>query len=83
MNTTQEVITLLADVLGLGDRRALLGPESHLMGSIPELDSMGVVNLLTALEEHFGIVVNDDEINNATFQTVASLSAFVGQKLGR
>lgn len=83
MNTTQEIITILADVLGLDDRRALLSPDSHLMGSLPELDSMGVINVLTALEEHFGIVVDDDEINNATFQTVASLSAFVGQKLGR
>ena len=83
MNTTQEVITILSDVLGLGDRGAQLRPDSRLMGSVPELDSIGVVNLLTALEDHFGIVVDDDEIHNATFQTVASLSDFVGQKLDR
>ena len=83
MDTTLEVMTILADVLGLGERRALLHPDSLLMGSIPELDSIAVVNLLTALEDHFGIVVDDDEINQATFASVASLSRFVSQKRGQ
>ena len=53
-----------------------------LLGAIPELDSMAVVNVITALEEHFGISVADDEIGAATFATLSSLSAFVEQKLG-
>jgi acyl carrier protein len=52
-----------------------------LLGAIPELDSMAVVNLITALEEQFGITVDDDEIGAATFETLGSLSAFVEQKL--
>ncbi|HEU4371926.1 MAG TPA: phosphopantetheine-binding protein, partial [Telluria sp.] len=59
-----------------------LNEHSALLGSIPELDSMAVVNLITALEEQFGISVDDDEISATTFETLGSLTAFVQQKLG-
>jgi acyl carrier protein len=75
-----DVKNILGDVLSLGDARNALTESSALLGSIPELDSMGVVNLITALEEHFGITVEDDEISASTFETVGSLTAFVQQK---
>jgi acyl carrier protein len=78
----EEVKNILADVLSLGDAaKASLTEQSALLGSIPELDSMAVVNVITALEEQFGIVVDDDEISASTFETLGSLSAFVQQKL--
>ena len=76
-----EVKTILTDVLSLGDAGQALTPESALLGSIPELDSMAVVNLITALEEHFGMVIDDDEISATTFETLGSLNAFVEQKV--
>jgi acyl carrier protein len=54
-----------------------------LLGAIPELDSMAVVSVLTAIEERFGIVVDDDEVDGRTFASVASLAAFVQGKLDR
>ena len=80
MLPTQEVIIILADVLNLGERRNLLQADSPLLGSIPELDSMAVINVLTALEEYFGIVIDDDDISAATFSTVATLAAYVDRK---
>jgi acyl carrier protein len=77
----EEVKNILAEVLSLGAAKDGLTEHSALLGSIPELDSMAVVNLITALEEHFGIVVDDDEISATTFETLGSLSAFVQQKL--
>lgn len=77
----EEVKTILADVLSLGAEKDYLTEQSALLGSIPELDSMAVVNLITALEEHFGITVDDDEISATTFETLGSLTAFVQQKL--
>lgn len=78
----EEVKNILADVLSLGDdAKASLTEHSALLGSIPELDSMAVVNVITALEEQFGIVVDDDEISASTFETVGTLSAFVQSKL--
>ena len=77
----EEVKNILSNVLSLGDAKDSLTEHSALLGSIPELDSMAVVNLITALEEHFGIVVDDDEISATTFETLGSLTAFVQQKL--
>jgi acyl carrier protein len=81
MQHVQEVTNILADVLSLGERKNSLTADSVLLGNIPELDSMAVVNVITALEEHFGITVDDDEISAQTFETVGSLTSFVEQKL--
>jgi acyl carrier protein len=81
MQHLQEVTNILADVLSLGDRKNSLTADSGLLGNIPELDSMAVVNVITALEDHFGITVDDDEISAQTFETVGSLTGFVEQKL--
>ena len=75
-----EVRTIVADVLGLGTAALALDANAPLLGSIPELDSMAVVSLITALEDHFGITIEDDEIGASTFETLGSLSAFVAQK---
>ena len=76
-----DVKLILADVLSLGDAGRALDAGSPLLGAIPELDSMAVINLITALEEHFGITVEDDEISADTFATLGSLAAFVAHKL--
>jgi acyl carrier protein len=77
-----EVKTILIDVLSLGDAGQRLTADSALLGSLPQLDSMAVVSLIGALEEHFGITVDDDDISASTFESVGSLSAFVAQKRG-
>lgn len=81
MQSLEEVKNLLADVLHLGSQRETLMAESILLGGLTELDSMAVINVITALEEHFGITIDDDEINGKTFETLGSLSAFVDSKL--
>jgi acyl carrier protein len=75
-----EVKNILIDVLNLGDAGQSLDADSPLLGSLPELDSMAVVTLIGALEEHFGIVVDDDDISASTFETLGSLAAFVASK---
>lgn len=76
----EDVKNILIDVLSLGEAGKSLKETSALLGSIPELDSMAVVNVIAALEEHFGITVQDDEISASTFETLGSLAAFVEQK---
>jgi acyl carrier protein len=80
MKYLEEVKTLLIDVLNLGPAGASLDAESPLLGSLPELDSMAVVTLIGALEEHFGITVDDDDISASTFATLGSLAAFVAER---
>ena len=83
LDVQRDVISIIGRVLDIGPRAAQLGPESPLLGSIPELDSMAVATLIMSLEDHFGFVVNDDEIDGSTFATVGTLVAFVGIKLQR
>jgi acyl carrier protein len=73
-----KLLSLLDDVL---NRSVGFGSDTHLIGAVPEMDSMGVVAVITALEERFGVVVDDDEIDGAVFATVGSLAAFVRGKL--
>jgi len=80
MNYLEEVKTLLIDVLNLGTAGQALEADSPLLGSLPELDSMAVVTLIGALEEHFGIMVDDDDISASTFATLGSLTAFVAER---
>jgi acyl carrier protein len=75
-----DVKDVLIDVLSLGPAGQSLNPGSPLLGSLPELDSMAVVTLIGALEERFGIDVDDDDISASTFETLGSLAAFVEQK---
>jgi len=82
MPNLQAVKDLLAQTLQLGPRADSLTPDSQLLGALPELDSMAVVTILTAMEEHFGFIVDDDEISADTFATLGTLSAFVDQKIG-
>lgn len=81
MDTQQEVLRALDEVLSLGGRAMAFGSDTPLLGAVPELDSMAVVSLITTLEERFGISVDDDDIDGATFATVGSLTAFVAGKL--
>jgi len=77
----EDVKQVVGDALQLGERTALLEKDTQLLGNIPELDSMAVVVVITALEDHFGFVVDDDEISADTFATVGTLWTFVDQKL--
>ena len=76
-----EVIAIIGRVLGLEQRAPSLTRKSQLLGSIPELDSMAVATLITSLEEQFGFVIEDDEIDGTVFNTVGSLVDFVKTKL--
>jgi acyl carrier protein len=81
MQRLDEVRNVFSDVLSLGERGKSLTEESTLLGSIPELDSMAVINVLTALEEYFGVAFDDDEISASTFETLRGLTDFVNRKL--
>ena len=81
MPTVQNLREILGDVLQLGDRADSLTESSALFGSIPEFDSMAVVTVVAALEERFGIIVDDDDITAEVFESVGSLAQFVDDKL--
>jgi len=67
--------------LNLCEQSDELTMSSPLLGTIPELDSMTVVSIITSLEEDFGFKIDDDEISADSFATLGSLIAFVERKL--
>jgi len=77
LDIQKEVLDLLDNVLSLKGRALAFGVDTPLLGSIPELDSMAVVSVITAIEERFGVEIPDDEIDGAAFATVGSLVEFV------
>ena len=81
MEMINEVIDIVRDVLQLGPRADSLTADTPLLGNIPELDSMAVVTVITALEDQYGFIVEDDEISADTFATLGSLANFVQNKL--
>lgn len=82
MDLQSQLREVLRDVLSLGPRADTLVDDSALLGAVPELDSMAVAGVIAAIEDRFGIVVDDDDISGATFATFGSLVAFVRDKLG-
>jgi acyl carrier protein len=77
----QDVKQVVGATLQLGPRVESMNASTPLLGAIPELDSMAVVSLITALEERFSISVDDDEITADVFETVGTLTDFVEKKL--
>jgi acyl carrier protein len=74
------VIQVIADTLGVGDRAAGFDAGTPLLNSMPELDSMAIVQLIVALEDHFGIEVDEDEITSEVFDTIGTLATFVASQ---
>lgn len=81
MQTQDAVTSILGNVFQYQDKNSLLNVNTPLIGAIPEFDSMAVVSIITALEDHFGFAVDDDEIDASVFETVGSIVQFVEGKL--
>ncbi|MET0106722.1 MAG: phosphopantetheine-binding protein [Sedimenticola sp.] len=81
MSSLKDTIDILAEVLQLGERAQSLDENTALLGSVPEFDSMAVVSVITAVEENFGLVIDDDEVTAELFETVGSLSDFIEHKM--
>ncbi len=79
MNRDLEIKQLLAQELQIDTDS--FDASTALLGAVPELDSMGVVTLLTALEAKYEIVLADDEIDASVFETLGTLCNYVTGKL--
>ena len=80
MDHLDNIRRILASTLQLRDQGASLSLNTPLLGSISELDSMAVVTILTAIEDHYGFEVVDDEISADLFESVGTLVDFVSAK---
>lgn len=80
-DTLNAVRNVLIEALELQHRPEDLREETVLFGSLPELDSFGVISLVASIEDRFDITVDDDEFGAEIFETVGTLTGFVDAKL--
>lgn len=72
---------LLASATGRADA-AQWDMDTVLLGNIAELDSMAIVTFFTALEDEYGVFVEDDEVSAEVFESLGDLVAFISPRLG-
>jgi acyl carrier protein len=74
---------IFTDVLGVSQPRVdAFDENTPMFGSLPELDSMAVANLLTELEDRLGIVIDDDEVDGDMLESYGGLLHFAQGKIG-
>ena len=71
------MLQILDDTLSLKGRAHFFESATPLLGALPELDSMAVAGILTALEDTFGLDIEDEDIDGRAFATVGSLVEWV------
>lgn len=80
MSVQDQLKVLLDRVLHLDGRISSWDGSAPLLGSLPELDSLAIVGVISAIEQTFGFAIEDDEISAETLATLQSLTEFVERK---
>lgn len=75
-----QLLGLIDDVLSLNGRAQSFTRDTALLGALPELDSMAVVDLIAALEQSFEFEIALDDIDGDTFATVGTLQDFIAAR---
>lgn len=76
--------TLIIESLNLqGMTPDMIADETPLFGEGMGLDSVDALELAVAIEKKFGIRIADEAAAREAFASIASLSAFVEQRLGQ
>ena len=79
-STLDEVKSLIGKILGIAHRLDSMDASTRLLGSLPELDSLAVAELLTAIEATFSFEMDYADLTTDMFETVGTLVAYVEKK---
>jgi acyl carrier protein len=81
MNTKSTIEQFILDQLLIGSDRTDIPEDEELVNS-GIIDSMGMLRLITFLEEKFDFEIGDGDVGDQNFGTLGRLVAFVDQKRG-
>jgi acyl carrier protein len=81
-NTYEAVKAVVVETLSIEDRADSLTPDAALLGAVPELDSMAVLELVLALETRFDLEIDGEDVTAELFETLASLTEYVESQRG-
>ncbi len=78
MNTASTIREYINDELLVADG-ASLRDDTPLWGGV--LDSVGLMQLITFIEERFEVEIADDELTSAHFGTISDIAVLVDRKV--
>ncbi len=81
LNITVKIKQILIENLSLDQSIDEISDDLLLLGNIPEFDSMAIVSIITAIEEEFAFMADDDDLSADVFESVDSLVAFVAERI--
>jgi acyl carrier protein len=74
-----DVRAVVVETLAIEDRTDNFDAETELT-SIPELDSLAIIELVVECERRFGVTFDDEDVTAEVFETLGSLAAFLDAK---
>ena len=78
MDTATGIREYIRDELLVADGSSLRD-DTPLWGGV--LDSVGLMQLITFIEEQFGVEIGDEELTSAHFGTIGDIAALVDRKV--
>ena len=75
-----QIKCLIVAALGLDIDPVEIPDDEVLFGGGMDLDSMATLEIVSAIEEAFGIMVEDDELTAELFDSVETLAEYVATK---
>lgn len=76
--TAERIKEFILDHFPLARKRGLRVTDQLLESGV--VDSLGVIDLVTFMEQEFSIIIVDEELVPENFQTIEQLAAFVRSK---
>jgi len=77
----QRVVKAIANGSGVTTLGGALGAETVLLGGGVGLDSIEMLHLISAVEEEFGLTIDEGGIETRHLRTVGSLAAFIREQM--
>ena len=69
---------ILEELLSAGTRPSIAPEESLINAGV--IDSLGMLRLITFVEQEFGITVGDGDVGTDNFETLRKITAFIERK---
>ena len=81
MDIEQDLQRFIQDELASGNHEGTIEPDEDLFER-GILDSAGIAQLISFIEERYSIAISDEELVPENFQSIAAIGGFVAAKLG-
>ena len=77
----RQIKNIIITVLNLSIAPEEIGDDDLLFSGESGVDSIATLEIVSAIEETFGVAITDDEIDVELFESVSSLSTYVKKQL--